>query len=71
MSVDFQPHGLPSGHTFEEMKQNFEQLGAKEFVSHVCAKRAHKASALIPGSRRSDPSKLRGCTCSYLIDQNG
>jgi hypothetical protein len=38
MRVDFQPYGPPSGHTVEEMKQNFEDLRDKEFVSHVCAK---------------------------------
>jgi rubredoxin len=33
----FNPTGPPSGDTFEEMKQNFEELRDKEFVSHVCA----------------------------------
>ena len=34
----FNPTGSPSGDTFEEMKQNFEELRDKEFVLHTCAK---------------------------------
>jgi hypothetical protein len=33
----FNPSGTPTGKSLEEMKQNYEQQRAKDFVAHVCA----------------------------------
>jgi hypothetical protein len=33
----FKPSGPPIGDDLDQMKQNFERLRDKEFVTHVCA----------------------------------
>jgi hypothetical protein len=33
----FNPSGIPTGNSLDEMKQNYEQLRDKDFAAHLCA----------------------------------
>ena len=41
----YNPLGLPSGKTFDEMMRIFELSRDKEFASHVCTEHPHTAKS--------------------------